>query len=73
MNKEWTGEEIQYLKDHYPTDGSLGVATYLGRSRKAVTGIAGRLGIRSIKKISKGAIGSADDLPYKTMDYGGIS
>ena len=73
MNNKWTEGELQFLKDNYAEYGSLYISSITGRSRKAVTRVAGRLGIKALHRIPQPST-DPDDEPFKTMDYGdGIS
>lgn len=50
---EWTDEDIQFLKKHYPTKGRKYCATHLNRNESSVQKKINALGIRKKKKKTK--------------------
>ncbi len=51
--KRYTDEEIQYIRDHYPTEDTYLIARHLGRTPNGISQVAAS---RGIKKLPVGAI-----------------
>lgn len=51
--KRYTDEEIQYIRDHYPTEDTYLIAKHLGRTQSGIIQVAA---YRGIKKLPVGAI-----------------
>ena len=67
--KAWTDEETAFLRQYYPYMGAVYVGSELGRTLAAVKARASKVDVRLM---SHGRCLTIDDMPRKTVDYGGI-
>lgn len=49
----WNRKEIAFLREHYPDKGGAYVAAHLGRTVISIQQQAGRLGLRTLEKLTK--------------------
>jgi hypothetical protein len=72
VNRYWTREEVDYVRDHYETVPLKEIAAKLGRSTNAVTARAKKLGIRTGRWFTAEQI-AVIKRDYATRDTAGLA
>lgn len=70
MNKiEFSEEQKQYLREHYPTEAACDIARHFGVSYPVVTRIAKEMGLKKAESWSKGLYVNRYVKTYKHESY----